>query len=184
MPLEEALELGRRLHKVLGLSEEQFEKWAVEEGAKETRARQFTFKAAGSGMELQGEVRRGAGDTFPWAVRLVFTMLPADGSAPSTPPLFKAPGLVSLDPPSGKRYTKEEDLRLFREKKGLSEIIPTVRKETPASTSISNEKTKPAAQQNQDDDGGAFLWLWIGAALTTAAVGYWLVKRSPRQGRV
>ena len=181
MPLEEVLVLARRLHALIGEDTADLEKWAVTEGPKGIDGQTFSFGARDCNPVVDCEIRRSAGSIFPWKIFLGVGWLSEKEMKKPLPFPFKAEGTVSIDPPSGKRYTPKEDFRLYQEKYGVNETPPASPWRSPSSPAKRTDAEQPTVAQREPGEEGAFLWLWIGVGLIAAVVVYAFVK--PRRER-
>lgn len=123
MPLEEVMILARKLHVLLGQDTHDLEKWAVTEGVKGMDGLNFTFGSRDCNPVMDCAVRHSFGAVFPWVIDVAFGWPPEANMKKPLPHPFKTGGVLNLDPPSGKRYTPEEDFRLYQKKHGYPDSI-------------------------------------------------------------
>ena len=114
MPLEEVMVLARRLLELMGEPTDDLKEWAATEGDKGT----YSFGAHNCNPVIYCEIRGSGGHIAPWRLNLGASWFPEKEMKKPLPLPFTNAGLVNLDPPSGNRYTLEEDFRLYQEKHG------------------------------------------------------------------
>jgi hypothetical protein len=172
MPLEEVMVLARKLHVMLGKSTDKLEKWASEEGAKGVDGDNYLFGVRDRSFTVDCEIRHSFGHIFPWALIIHASWRKADTEAVNLPLPFTAEGLVSLDPPSGKRYTAAEDARFYKENYGhTGPSSPTPwRMPGPQALSTNTPPNPPAPEKEHREDEAAtdnssWWWLSFGCAL-------------------
>ena len=113
MPLEEITPIIYRLHDILNLSHEKYDEWLQSDGIKGMNGINFTWGNRTKNPEISYSVRHSFGQSFPWKITFFAEWIPQSKPEQKREFPFTRQGVISLDPPSGRRYTMEEDNALY-----------------------------------------------------------------------
>jgi hypothetical protein len=172
MPLDEVLVVARQLHALLKEPLEPLAKWESEARAKGFEAKNYTFGARNCNPSIDCEIRHSFGVVYPWIIVLRAAWLTEKEMKKPLPLPFTGAGLINLDPPSGKRYTPEEEHQKYKElytPKPVSEKGKAPHPPPPVTASA------PAPES--ESDSRSFLWLWGSLGILALAIVLFVLRR-------
>jgi hypothetical protein len=187
MPLDELIKTVRKLHHSLDESSAKFDLWASTEGIKGLAGEKFLWRNSNSNPEISYEITRSYGHYFPWM--LVFNanwLSPKQLQKPSKLP-FKRKEVISLNPPSGQRYTAEEDSRLYLEHAPITTLIDGAKSNhIERRNSPENKFSENLATPEKTTKSTTLIpfsaWFWIGVIVVEIIlIGCFYCRKPARQ---
>jgi hypothetical protein len=122
--------------------------------------------------EIDCEIRKSLGVVYPWIIVLNAAWLTEKEIKKPLPLPFTGGGLINLDPPSGKRYTPEEEHQKYKELYTPKAVSEKGQRPPPSPVATVN----PSGTITESDDQTT-LWLWIGLAILLLAAVLVILRR-------